>query len=59
MSSQPDTESYKAEHAEVEVVDDDLQRIDTVNVDNYHGLSAKTILVYCVRCFLGITHLLL
>lgn len=27
----------------------DIQRIPTVEVDNYHGLHTKTILVYLVR----------
>jgi hypothetical protein len=27
----------------------EIQRIPTVEVDNYHGLHAKTILVYLVR----------
>ena len=29
----------------------DIQRIPTVEVDNYHGLNANTILVYIVRPF--------
>jgi hypothetical protein len=27
----------------------DLTRLDTVEIDNYHGLTAKTVLVYLVR----------
>ncbi|KAE9363866.1 MFS general substrate transporter [Stipitochalara longipes BDJ] len=51
MHSQPDTES--GDKRELELVESeneqfsqDLDRIATVNVNNYHGLNAKIVLVY-------------
>ena len=53
MHSQPDTESGDKRELELvesenEQVDQDLDRTATVNINNYHGLSAKIILVYAV-----------
>ncbi len=53
MHSQPDTESgdkreLEMAESENEQADQDSGRVATVNVDNYHGLSAKIILVYAV-----------
>jgi hypothetical protein len=52
MHSQPDSESGEKREldlveSENEQIDQDLDRIATVNI-NYHGLSAKIILVYAV-----------
>jgi hypothetical protein len=53
MHSQPDSESGEKREldlveSENEQIDQDLDRIATVNINNYHGLSAKIILVYTV-----------
>ena len=53
MHSQPDTESGDKREldlveSESEQVEQDLDRIATININNYHGLSAKVILVYAV-----------
>jgi hypothetical protein len=55
MHPQPDTESgekkyFEQVESENERVDQDLDGTATVNVNNYHGLNAKIILVYAV-CF--------
>jgi hypothetical protein len=53
MHSQPDTESGDKRELEVvesenEQINQDLDRIATININNYHGLNAKIILVYAV-----------
>lgn len=53
MHSQHDNDSGEKRQieqveSENEQIDQDLDRIATVNVDNYHGLNAKTVLVYAV-----------
>ena len=53
MHSQHDNDSGEKRQieqveSEKEHTDQDLDRIATVNVDNYHGLNAKTVLVYAV-----------
>jgi hypothetical protein len=48
MEPQPDLEhSSKEGIAQVEN-SDSLNRLDTINVDNYHGITVKTVLVYFV-----------
>jgi hypothetical protein len=53
MHSKQDTDSGEKRQVEQvesenEPVDQDLDRIATVNVNNYHGLNAKIVLVYAV-----------
>jgi hypothetical protein len=53
MHSQHDNDSGEKRQieqveSEKEHTDQDLDRIATVNVDNYHGLNAKIVLVYAV-----------
>ncbi|KAG4428972.1 hypothetical protein IFR05_015542, partial [Cadophora sp. M221] len=35
----------------------DLTRSDTIDIDNYHGLHANTVIVYIALLFIGFTQL--
>lgn len=47
---------HAEEKAIEESVENDqrLDRIDTVDIDNYHGIDIKTVLVYVVRMILSL-----